>query len=88
MFLNELKGIQGLKIYPSRANFALVELENGMTSFDFTINLLINNGIYVRDCSDKIGLKGEFVRIASRTFEENLLIIKAIKELLCEEQLN
>ncbi len=85
MFLNELKNIQGIKIYPSRANFALVELENGMTSFDFTMNLLINNGIYVRDCSDKIGLKGEFVRIASRTFEENLLIIKAIKEMLCEK---
>ena len=85
MFLNELKTIEGIKVYPSRANFALVEIENGMTSFDFTISLLINYGIYVRDCSDKIGLDGEFVRIASRSFEENLLIIKAMKELLCEK---
>lgn len=85
MFLNELKNIQGIKVYPSKANFALVEIENGMTSFDFTISLLLRYGIYVRDCSDKIGLEGEFVRIASRSFEENLKIIKAIKELLCEK---
>ena len=33
-------------------------------------------GIYVRDCSDKIGLDGNFIRVASRSFEENLLIIE------------
>ncbi|MCL9805131.1 histidinol-phosphate aminotransferase family protein [Flavobacterium amniphilum] len=83
MFLDELKNIKGINVYPSKANFALIEIENGMTSFEFTVNLLVNYGIYVRDCSDKIGLDGQFVRIASRTFEENLQIIKAIKELLC-----
>ncbi|MFC4817385.1 MULTISPECIES: pyridoxal phosphate-dependent aminotransferase [unclassified Flavobacterium] len=85
MFLDELKNIKGINVYPSKANFALIEIENGMTSFEFTVNLLVNYGIYVRDCSDKIGLDGQFVRIASRTFEENLQIIKAIKELLCAQ---
>lgn len=82
MFLSELKNINGIKVYPSKANFALVELVNGQTSFDFSMNLLVNHGIYVRDCSDKIGLEGQFVRIASRTFEENLKIISAIKSAL------
>ncbi|MDC1372466.1 histidinol-phosphate aminotransferase family protein [Flavobacteriaceae bacterium] len=81
MFLNEISNIKGLKVYPTKANFALIEIKNGMTSFEFTIKLLVNYGIYVRDCSDKIGLEGEFVRIASRSFEENLLIIKALKEM-------
>jgi histidinol-phosphate/aromatic aminotransferase/cobyric acid decarboxylase-like protein len=40
----------------------------------------VDSGVYVRDCSDKIGLDGEFVRIASRTFEENLKIINAVKK--------
>lgn len=79
MFLNELKSIEYLHVYPSKANFALVELKNNISSFDFTIDLLVNNGIYVRDCSDKIGLDGSFIRIASRTFEENLEIINALK---------
>jgi len=78
MFLSELNSIGGIKVYPSKANFALVELKN-RTSFDFYLDLLVDHGVYVRDCSDKIGLEGQFVRIASRTFEENLKIITAVK---------
>jgi histidinol-phosphate/aromatic aminotransferase/cobyric acid decarboxylase-like protein len=80
MFLSELSSITSVKVYPSKANFALVEILDGRSSFDFSMDLLINHGVYVRDCSDKIGLDGQFVRIASRTFEENLQIIKAIKD--------
>jgi len=79
MFLKELETIKYIHVYPSKANFALIELKNNIQSFDFTIDLLLNNGIYVRDCSDKIGLNGSFIRIASRTFEENLEIINALK---------
>lgn len=82
MFLSELKNISGIKVYPSLANFALIELQDKNSSFDFTMDLLIEEGIYVRDCSDKIGLNGSFIRIASRTFEENLKIIQAIKRIL------
>ena len=78
-FLNDLQSIEGIKTYPSKANFALVEFLNETTSFDFTISLLADNGIYVRDCSDKIGLEGQFVRVASRTLEENKLIIAAFR---------
>ena len=81
MFLSEISTMKGIKVYPSKANFALIELIN-TTSFDFSIDLLVNHGIYVRDCSDKIGLEGQFIRIASRTFEENLKIIAAIKKSL------
>jgi histidinol-phosphate/aromatic aminotransferase/cobyric acid decarboxylase-like protein len=80
MFLSEMNAIEGIKVYPSKANFALVEIQNGQTSNEFSMNLLINNGIYIRDCSDKIGLEGQFVRIASRSFEENLSIISGIRE--------
>lgn len=80
MFLTELASIEKIKIYPSKANFALIELlEPGVTSFDFCMNLLVNYGVYVRDCSDKIGLDGQFIRVASRSFEDNLTIIDAIK---------
>jgi histidinol-phosphate/aromatic aminotransferase/cobyric acid decarboxylase-like protein len=82
MFLSELKNISGIKVYPSKANFALIELMDKRSSFDFTMDLLINHGIYVRDCSDKIGLDGAFIRIASRTFEENLKIIQALKSMV------
>ncbi|WP_439506869.1 pyridoxal phosphate-dependent aminotransferase [Sediminibacterium sp.] len=82
MFLSELKHINNIKVYPSKANFALIEILSGQSSFDFTMDLLVNYGIYVRDCNDKIGLDGQFVRIASRTFEENLKIIEALKRIV------
>jgi histidinol-phosphate/aromatic aminotransferase/cobyric acid decarboxylase-like protein len=44
------------------------------------MELLLKEGIYVRDCSDKTGLDGQFIRVASRTFEENLKIIQTLKE--------
>ena len=64
------------------ANFVLVELTNGATSYDFVSKLLIKYGVYIRDCSDKIGLYGEFVRIASRTKAENEIIVDSAKDVL------
>ena len=81
----ELAAIAGLKVYPSMANFFLVELTNGATSSDFVSKLLIKYGVYIRDCSDKIGLDGEFVRIASRTQAENEIIVSSVKDVLQNE---
>jgi histidinol-phosphate/aromatic aminotransferase/cobyric acid decarboxylase-like protein len=80
MFFNEINTIPKAKLYPSKANFALLEVE-GMSSWDLFSKLLAK-GVYVRDCSDKIGLEGSFIRVASRSFEENLIIIDALKEVL------
>jgi histidinol-phosphate/aromatic aminotransferase/cobyric acid decarboxylase-like protein len=81
MFLSDLNTINNIKVYPSKANFALIELFD-MSSYDFFLELLVNHGVYVRDCADKIGLEGQFVRIASRTYEENLQIISVLKKVL------
>ena len=80
-FFNELSAIESLKVIPSLANFALVELPNGFTAEEVTCILLIRYGIYVRNCDDKIGLTGNYIRIASRSVEENNLVIKALKEM-------
>ena len=81
-FFSELATMPGLKVYPSMANFVLVELTNGATSYDFVSKLLIKYGVYIRDCSDKIGLDGEFVRIASRTKAENEIIVDSARDVL------
>lgn len=80
-FIKQLKQIQHIKVYPSMANFALIEILNGESSDDFVFNMLINHGIYLRTCSDKIGLNGEFVRLASRTKEENKYIIECFNKI-------
>lgn len=80
-FFEELSKIPQIKVYPSMANFALIELLDGSKSADFVSKMLIKYGVYTRTGSDKIGLSGEFIRIAGRTKEENEIIIESIKDL-------
>jgi histidinol-phosphate/aromatic aminotransferase/cobyric acid decarboxylase-like protein len=79
-FINELKQIPQIRVYPSLANFVLIELCDGSESADFVSMLLIRYGIYVRTCNDKIGLEGEFIRLASRSKEENDYILSSLRE--------
>jgi histidinol-phosphate/aromatic aminotransferase/cobyric acid decarboxylase-like protein len=81
MFLNEMERIPGIRTFPSKANFALVEILNGYSSQEVMTKLLFNHGVYVRECSDKLGLEGNFLRIASRTFEENLKILESLNDI-------
>jgi histidinol-phosphate/aromatic aminotransferase/cobyric acid decarboxylase-like protein len=81
-FIKELETIPNIKIYPSKANFVLVELLNGINSNDFVAFMLIRYGIYVRTCDDKIGLEGQYIRLASRSKTENEYIIKSFREFL------
>ncbi len=80
LFFKNLLEIPKIKIYPSRANFFLIELLGGMNANDVSAELLCNFGVYVRNCNDKIGLNGEFIRVAARTNIENDLIINALKK--------
>tara|TARA_B110000037_G_C17089722_1_gene493506 strand:+ start:703 stop:1857 length:1155 start_codon:yes stop_codon:yes gene_type:complete len=78
-FISELNQIENIKIYPTRANFVLIELMNGLTADDVSSDLICNHGVYVRNCNDKIGLEGEFIRVAARSQSENEIILNAIK---------
>lgn len=81
-FFNKLSELPGIFVYPSKGNFALVELLDGTVASDFCLKLLVNHGIYTRNCGDKLGLKGEFLRIAARSKAENNLIFAGIHKLL------
>jgi len=81
IFFKELESIKEIKVSPSMANFALIELLDGSTSANFVSKMLIKYGVYTRTGSDKIGLTGEYIRVASRTKAENKIIIDSMREL-------
>ena len=84
-FQKSIAAIGGLKDYPSKGNFVLGEIDDGGSSAqDVSTALLCRYGIYVRNCADKIGLDGEFLRIAARTKLENDRILEALSALLGE----
>jgi histidinol-phosphate/aromatic aminotransferase/cobyric acid decarboxylase-like protein len=67
--------------YPSRANFALIELDR--SAAEVVGALLVHHGIYVRDCADKQGLDGNrFIRVAARTQEENRTVLHGLRSVL------
>lgn len=76
-FISSLQKVPKIKVYGSMANFALVELLTGESSDDFVFKMLVKHGIYLRTCSDKIGLEGEFIRMASRKKDENKYILNS-----------
>ena len=80
--VEQLSSLPGIKVYPSMTNFVLVELLNNKSSFDFCMQMLVDYQIYLRDCSDKIGLEGNFLRIAARSNSENEKIVSALGKLL------
>ena len=53
-----------------------------MTSSYFVNYMLVKYGVYLRSCSDKIGLQGEFIRVACRNKEENEIILKSFAKVL------
>ncbi len=80
-FVTELTQIPKIKVYPTKANFVLIEILDGKTSDEVATELLLSYGIYVRNCSDKKGLSGEFIRIASRNKQENEYIVEALRNI-------
>lgn len=69
---NSLKKI-GFKVYPSEANFILFKCGLPLDE------MLINEGIAIRNCSDYIGLEEGYFRIAVRTHCENKILINAVE---------
>jgi len=64
----------GLRVYPSDANFLLIESDAPL------YRRLKENGILVRDCSNYRGLDERFIRIGLKTPDENEILLSAIRE--------
>ena len=75
---------QSLRLYPNQANFFLARW-GGKIGLDKVINLLLQQGSFVRDCRNFRGMTGDYFRFAIRTEAENRRLIKAFKALEKEE---
>ncbi len=76
-----LGGIPDLYVFPSAANFLLVELSPSMPAAHVT-QTLRQQGLLIRDCSAIPGLNGRTIRIAVRTTTENRRLVAALRWVL------
>jgi threonine-phosphate decarboxylase len=76
-----LQKIPHLEVYPTGANFVLFKIKNGMTATQLQASLLTENRMYVRDCSNKLGMDAFHVRVASQGREKDSQLVDALQTL-------
>ncbi|MDH5816591.1 MAG: histidinol-phosphate transaminase [Candidatus Nezhaarchaeota archaeon] len=80
--LSELEKISGLKVFPSDANFILMDVRSfKLTAMQLKEKMLLQ-GILIRDCSSFRGLDEYYVRVSIRRREENEKLLKCLKKSL------
>jgi threonine-phosphate decarboxylase len=77
-FICGLRTISVLRIYPSVANFVLIELPASTCAGEVT-DRLASEGVLVRDCSTLPGLTAQMIRVAVKTGKENRRLIAALR---------
>lgn len=75
---NELKEINQLKVYEPSVNFILLKTR---IKLDLKEELLKKN-ILIRSCSNYEGLDNSYYRIAVRTHEENIKLVREIRNII------
>ena len=82
-YLNkELSSIDGIKVYESKGNFILCEIEKENLNADILYDSLLKEGIIIRNCSSFEGLNNKFFRVCVLKHEENELLIKKLKSII------
>lgn len=80
VFLYEgLSMINGLQPFKPSVNFVLVKIDDADITSSEVRNLLIENNILIRDCSNFVGLDDKYFRVAVRTREENQELLNVLK---------
>ena len=72
-----LRALSGVHVYPSAANFVLIELPASTCAGEVT-DRLASERLLVRDCSTVPGLTSQMIRVAIRTAKENRRLIAAL----------
>ena len=81
-FFKTLARLPGMTLFPSMANFVLMELPAGQKAAAMEAALRLQ-GMLIRDCSDVPGLNDRSVRVAVRTRSDNERLVRALKAVLC-----
>ncbi len=76
---NSLREIPALDVYPTGANFVLFKIKNGVSATELQSRLLNEHLMYVRDCSNKVGMDNFHIRVASQGREKDAQLVGALK---------
>jgi threonine-phosphate decarboxylase len=81
--VSALRAIPGLHVFPSAANFLLIELPPSMPAGRLA-DRLRKTGILIRDCSHVPGLNQRTIRIAVKRRRDNMRLCRALARIIHE----
>jgi threonine-phosphate decarboxylase len=77
-----LASVPGIEAYPTGANFVLFKLNNCWKATQLQARLLEDHQMYVRDCTNKLGMDACHVRVASQGREKDARLVDALRTLM------
>lgn len=81
-----LQTIPGLHPYLPSVNFIFINIKNtGMTSTELA-SIMASHNILIRDCSNYPGLSPEYIRVAVKRPEQNILLINTLKKVIGDKK--
>ena len=78
--IEELSKFKGIKVYPSEANYVMVDLKD-RNSLELTVRLLDKYNLIIKDLSSKQKFEGKnYIRLAVRDRKDNDFLIEVLKK--------
>jgi len=74
----QLGAIDGITVYPTGANFVCFRIDTGRTARQLQRRLLVEHSMYVRDCSNKLGMDRYHIRVATQGHEQDRRLIQVL----------
>ena len=80
-FMSRLRELPGVRIFPSQANFVLLELPPNTTAARIT-DWCREQGVLIRNCQDFHGMNFRSLRLAVRGVKDNNQLVKLLRQAL------
>jgi histidinol-phosphate/aromatic aminotransferase/cobyric acid decarboxylase-like protein len=78
----QLGKLDGIEVYPTGANFVCFRVANGLSARQLQHRLLVEHGLYVRDCSNKVGMDRYHIRVATQGRAADSRLVAALPQAL------
>jgi len=75
----ELARLPELEVFSSQANFLLVKLASHLDGAELRDHLLHKHQVFIRECGNKLGMSGQFLRLVVRPEEDVEKLVNGIK---------
>ena len=75
----ELSRLPDIKIFPTNSNFVFFRCPDWANGTDLRNLLIRREGLFVRECGNKIGSSSQFIRVAANPKEKTDLLIEGLK---------